>query len=84
MRHIVLQDVTVHILKAVSLVNQLPCNYSKFGLGGHGVTRSPRNPRFAGPNPTEVDGVFQKASNRRPSMKAVRPVIASNGVPYLK
>ena len=29
------------------------------GLGGLRVTCSPRDPRFAGSNPTEVDGVFQ-------------------------
>ena len=29
------------------------------GLGGLGVTCSPRDPRFAGSNPTEVDGFFQ-------------------------
>ena len=29
------------------------------GLGGLEVTCSPRDPRFAGSNPTEVDGFFQ-------------------------
>ena len=29
------------------------------GLGGLGVTCSPRDPRFAGSNPAEVDGFFQ-------------------------
>ena len=29
------------------------------GLGGLGVTCSPRDPRFSGSNPTEVDGFFQ-------------------------
>ena len=29
------------------------------GLDGLGVTCSPRDPRFAGSNPTEVDGFFQ-------------------------
>ena len=29
------------------------------GLGGIGVTCSPRDPRFAGSNPAEVDGFFQ-------------------------
>ena len=28
-------------------------------IGGLGITCSPRDPRFAGSNPTEVDGVFQ-------------------------
>ena len=28
------------------------------GLDGLGVTCSPRDPRFAGSNPTEVDGFF--------------------------
>ena len=31
----------------------------EIGLGGLGVTCSPRDPRFAGSNPTEVDGFFQ-------------------------
>ena len=29
------------------------------GLSGLGVTCSPRDPRIAGSNPTEVDGFFQ-------------------------
>ena len=29
------------------------------GLGGLGVTCLPRDPRFAGSNPAEVDGFFQ-------------------------
>ena len=29
------------------------------GHGGLGVTCSPRDPRFAGSNPAEVDGFFQ-------------------------
>ena len=29
-------------------------------LGGLGVTSLPRDPRFAGSNPTEVDGFFQE------------------------
>ena len=29
------------------------------GLGGLGVTCSPRDPRFAGSNPAEVDGFYQ-------------------------
>ena len=32
---------------------------SLVGLGGLGVTCSPRNPRFASSNPTEVDEFFQ-------------------------
>ena len=31
------------------------------GLGGLGVPFSPRDPRFAGSNPAEVDGFFQDA-----------------------
>ena len=30
----------------------------KVGLGGLGVTCSPRDPRFAGSNPAEVGGFF--------------------------
>ena len=29
------------------------------GLGGHGVTCSPRDPRIVGSNPAEVDGFFK-------------------------
>ena len=32
---------------------------SQVGLGGLGVTCSPRDPRFADSNPTEVDGLFR-------------------------
>ena len=34
-------------------------NVSEVGLGGFGATCSPRDPRLAGSNPTEVDGFFQ-------------------------
>ena len=33
------------------------------GLGGFGVTCSPRDPRFAGFNTTEVDGFFSGRKN---------------------
>ena len=33
------------------------------GLGDLGVTCSPRDPRFAGSNSTEVDGLFQDVKN---------------------
>ena len=33
------------------------------GLGGLGVTCSPRDPRFAGSNPTEVVGFFSGRKN---------------------
>ena len=33
------------------------------GLDGLGVTCSPRDPRFADTNPTEVDGFFQDIKN---------------------
>ena len=33
--------------------------YILVGLSGLGVTCSPRDPRFAGSNPAEVDGLFQ-------------------------
>ena len=38
------------------------------GLGGLGVTCSPRDSRIAGSNPTEVDGFFQdvKIESRSP------------------
>ena len=33
--------------------------YESVGLVGLGVTCSPRDPRFAGSNPAEVDGFFE-------------------------
>ena len=36
---------------------------SHVGLGGLGVTCSPRDPRFAGSNPADVDGFFQDVKN---------------------
>ena len=35
----------------------------QIGLGGLGVTRSPRDPRFAGSNPTEIDKYFSGRKN---------------------
>ena len=32
--------------------------FTEVGLGGIGITLSPRDPRFAGSNPAEVDGFF--------------------------
>ena len=52
-------------MKAVSLVIafvRIPCLQIRkgiVGLCGLGVTYSPRDPRFAGSNPAEVDGFFQ-------------------------
>ena len=37
----------------------LVVTYLDVDLGGLGVTCSPRDPRFAGSNPAEVDGFFQ-------------------------
>ena len=34
-------------------------NIHLYSKGGLGVTCSPRDPRFAGSNPAEVDGFFQ-------------------------
>ena len=36
------------------------------GLGGLKVTCSPRDPKFAGSNPAEVDGFFQEVKNPDP------------------
>ena len=47
-----------HILKNKSMAYS-----SQVGLGGLGVTCSPRDPRFAGSNPTEVDGYFLGRKN---------------------
>ena len=38
-------------------------NLITVGIGGLGVTCSPRNPRFAGSNPAEVDGSFSGSKN---------------------
>ena len=38
-------------------------SYYLIGLGGLGVTCLPRDPRFAGLNPTEVDGFFSGRKN---------------------
>ena len=35
------------------------CHYWLVGLGGLGITCSPRNPRLAASNPAEVDGFFR-------------------------
>ena len=37
--------------------------FNLVSLGGLGVTCSPRDPRFAGLNPTEVDGFFSGRKN---------------------
>ena len=37
----------------------IPATYFPADLGSLEVTYSPRDPRFAGSNPTEVDGFFQ-------------------------
>ena len=42
-----------------------------FGLGGLGITCLPRDPRFAGSNPAEVDGLFQYKSSGRDSRLGV-------------
>ena len=42
-----------------SILVKLIFYYRQFGLGGLGVTCSPRDQRFAGSNPAEVDGFFQ-------------------------
>ena len=48
--------------------------YIYFGLGGLGVTCSPRDPSFAGSNSAEVDGFFQdvKILSTRPQGKGGR------------
>ena len=43
----------------ISVITKWYVKYRLVGLGGLGVTCSPRNPRFAGANPTEVDGFFE-------------------------
>ena len=55
-RRFVLKCILVHLLQQVC--NNLS-NSMAVGLGGLRVTCSPRDARFAGSNPTEVDGFFQ-------------------------
>ena len=45
---------------SIHLWQQFPCISRLVGLGGLGVTWSPRDPRFAGSNPAELDGFFQE------------------------
>ena len=42
-----------------SCIELLQDMYGLVVLGGLGVTCSPRDPRFAGSNPAEVDGFFR-------------------------
>ena len=42
-------------------------SYFLVGLGALGVMCSPRNPRFMGSNPAEVDGFFQDVKILKPS-----------------
>ena len=41
----------------------IPIKVTQVGLGGLRVTCSPRDPRFAGSNPTEIDGFFSGRKN---------------------
>ena len=43
----------------IDLFDSMLVRSSSVGLGGLRVTCSPRDPRFAGSNPAEVDGFFQ-------------------------
>ena len=47
------------------------------GLGGLGVTCSPRDPRFAGSNLAEADG--RKNPEHKPSGRDFKPVVPSLG-----
>ena len=40
-------------------IEKLQLTISRVSLGGLGVTCSPRDPRFAGSNPAEIDGFFR-------------------------
>ena len=61
-------------LKVIRKINYLYIRY--VGLDGLGETCSPREPRFAGSNPAEVDGFFQehKSSGRdfKPGVPSLR------------
>ena len=53
-------DVLLNACKYIGLaVNIGKTKYMEVGLGSLGVTWSPRDPRFAGSNPTGVDVFFQ-------------------------
>ena len=55
-------DITnIYAISETFLVNIINESFMAFhvGLGGFGVTCSPRDLRFAGSNPAEVDGFFQ-------------------------
>ena len=56
------------------------------GLGGLGVTCSPRDPRFVGSNPAEVDGFFQdvKILSTSPPGGLVKALQASKNRPVSK
>ena len=47
------------ILSRIDPIPPIDSYFFKICLGGLGVTCSPRDPRFAGSNPAEVDGFFQ-------------------------
>ena len=54
------------------------CMYT-VSLGGLGVTCSPRDPRFAGSNPAEVDGFFsgRKSPDLKYSVRDFKPWVPS-------
>ena len=43
----------------IDIIDYINIKFMVVGLGGLGVTCSPRDPRFADSNPAEVDGFFQ-------------------------
>ena len=48
-----------HLFRNLLLTEKTEFSSLRVGLGGLGVTRSPRDPSFEGSNTTEVDGFFQ-------------------------
>ena len=55
----ILYTIYVYTRIIATLLKSILVRMTPVGLGGLGVTCSPRDPRFAGSNPTEVDGFFQ-------------------------
>ena len=53
-----------------TVMNNIVCNVQIVGVGGLGVTCSPRDQKFVGSNPAEVDGFFSGCKN--PEYKSSR------------
>ena len=60
-------------------INHIKTYKLQVGLGGLRVTCSPRDPRFAGSNPAEVDGFFSGRKNleQKSSGRNFNPLVPS-------